>query len=108
MSGCGKVRASCGRITRQHGSHRNGLSVAGLPTSRPPDQSGPSECPLLDVALTASASATDGVPQNGHAVAEPELADRLELQPHAIREEPFSTADNRANDHLKLVDKTSP
>jgi hypothetical protein len=44
-----------------------------------------------------------GVPQNDHAVAEPELVDRLQLQPHAIREEPFSAADDRANDHLKLV-----
>jgi len=36
---------------------------------RPLGQSGPSECPLRDVALTASVSATEGVPQNDHAVA---------------------------------------
>jgi hypothetical protein len=58
---------------------------------------------------TGFGSATDSVPQNDHAVAEPELVDQLQLQPHTIREEPFSGADDHwANDHLKLVDKTSP
>src|SRR2546425_13331983 len=52
-------------------------------------QSGPSECPLLDVALTASVSATDSVPQNDHAVAEPVLVNQFQLQPHTIREEPL-------------------
>jgi hypothetical protein len=45
-------------------------------------------------------SATDGVPQNDHAVAEPALVDQLQLQPHTIREEPFSSADGHwADDH---------
>lgn len=53
-------------------------------------------------------SASDGVPQNDHAAAEPALADQLQLQPHTIREEPFCGADDQqADDHLKLVDKTS-
>jgi hypothetical protein len=37
------------------------------------DQSSYYECPLLDVAMTASVSATDSVSQNDHAVAEPAL-----------------------------------
>ena len=54
-------------------------------------------------------SATDGVPQNDHGVAEPAVVDQLQLQPHTIREEPFSgTDDHWADDHLKLVDKSSP
>jgi len=43
-----------------------------------------------------------------HAVAEPMLVDQFQLQPHTIREEPFSGADNRgADEHLNLVNKTS-
>jgi hypothetical protein len=54
-------------------------------------------------------SATDGVPQNDHAVAEPALVDQLQLHPHTIREESFSGAnDHWTDDHLKLVDETSP
>ncbi len=80
------------------------MVTSGLPTSRPLDQSGPSECPLLDVALTASVSATDNVPQKDHAVAEPVLVDQFQLQPHTIREEPFSGADDRgADEHLNFV-----
>ena len=71
-------------------------------------QSAPSECPLLDVALTASVSATDNVPQRDHAVAEPVLVDQFQLQPHTIREELFSGADDRgADEHLNLVNKSS-
>jgi hypothetical protein len=52
--------------------------------------------------------ATDGVPQNDHAVAEPALVDQLQLQSHTIREKPFSGADDHwADDPLKLVE-TSP
>jgi hypothetical protein len=51
-------------------------------------------------------SGTDGVPQNDHAMAKPVLVDQLQLQPHTIREEPFSGAhDHWADDHLKLVYK---
>src|SRR5215510_2209254 len=64
-------------------------------TSRPLDQSGPSECPPLDVALMESVSATDSVPQNDHAVAEPVLVNQFQLQPHTIREEPFSGVNDR-------------
>jgi len=50
----------------------------------------------------------DGSPasyrSNDHAVAEPALVD----QPHTIREVPFSDADDWADDHLKVDDKTSP
>ena len=66
--------------------------------ARPLDQSGAYEGPLLDVALTASVSATDSVPQNDHAVAEPVLVNQFQLQPHTIREEPFSGADDRRAD----------
>ena len=84
----------------------NSFRIADKP---PLDQSGPSECPLLDVALTANVSATDSVPQNDHAVAELVLVNQFQLQPHTIREEPFSGADDRrADEHLKLVNKTSP
>lgn len=38
--------------------------------------------------MTEYRSATDGVPQNEQAVAEPALFDQLQLQPHTIREEP--------------------
>ena len=65
----------------------SGDPLSGLATSRPLDQSGPSECPLIDVALMASVSATDSVPQNDHAVAEPLLVNQFQLQPHTIREE---------------------
>ena len=83
--------------------------MSGLPTIRPLDQSDPSECPLLDVALTASVSATDSVPQSDDAVVEPALVNQFQLQPHTVREEPFSAADDRrADEHLKLVHKTSP
>jgi hypothetical protein len=42
-------------------------------------------------------------------VAEPVLVNQFQLQPHTIREEPFSGADDRrADEHLKLVNKTSP
>ena len=40
--------------------------VSDDPTSRPLDQSGPSECPLLEIALTSGSSAMDGLPQEGH------------------------------------------
>ena len=51
-----------------------------------------------------SVSATDSVPQNDHAVAEPVLVNQFQLQPHTIREELFSGADDRrADEHLKLV-----
>ena len=64
---------------------------------------------LVSVALAASVSATDSVPQNDHAVAEPALINQFQLQPHTIREVPFSGADDRrADEHLKLVNKTSP
>ncbi len=80
-----------------------------LPPSRRLDQSGPSACPLFDVALTAGVSATDSIPQTDHAVAEPVLVKQFQLQPHSIREEPFPGADDRrADEHLKLVNKTSP
>jgi hypothetical protein len=49
-----------------------------IQTSRPLDQSGPSEGPLLDVALAASVSAADSVPQNDHAVAEPVLVNQFQ------------------------------
>jgi len=83
--------------------------VSSVITSRPLDQSGPCECPPLDVALTASVSATDSVPQKDDAVAEPVLVDQFQLQPHTIREEPFSDAadDRRTAEHLELVHKTS-
>jgi len=52
---------------------------------------------------------SDGVPQNKHSVAEPSFIDQLQFQSHTIREEPFSAAaDHGADDHLKLIDKTSP
>lgn len=48
-------------------------------------------------------SAADGVPQNDHALAEASLLDQLQIQPHAIREKPFSAADDHgADDHLEL------
>jgi len=59
------------------------------PTSRPLDWRRPCECPPLDVALTASVSATDSVPQRDDAVAELVLVDQFQLQLHTIREEPF-------------------
>jgi len=63
----------------------------------------------LNLILPSYRSATDGVPQNGHTVAKPALVDQLQLQPHTIREEPFSGADDHwADDHLKFVGKTSP
>ncbi len=67
-------------------------------------------CPHLDsVAVTASVSATDSVPQKDHAVAEPVLVNQFQLQPHTIGEEPFSGADDRrAEEHLNLVNKTGP
>jgi hypothetical protein len=78
------------------------LTIASeLPTSRPLDQSGPSEGAVPDVALTASVSATDSVPQNDHAVAEPVLVNQFQLQPHTIREEPFSGADDRRADDAR-------
>jgi hypothetical protein len=44
-----------------------------------------------------------------HSVAEPSFIDQLQVQSHTIREEPFSaTDDHGADDHLKLIDKTSP
>jgi len=64
--------------------------------------------PARHVALTASASATDSVPQNDRAVAEPVLVNRFQLPPHAIREERFQRRRAQADDHLKLVNKTSP
>ena len=55
-----------------------------------------------------SLSATDSVPQNDHAVAEPVLIEQLQLQPHTIGEESFSGAEyQREDDHLKFVNKTS-
>jgi len=46
----------------------------------------------------------DNVPQKDHAVAEPVLVDQFQLQPHTIREEPFSVADDRGVDeHLNFV-----
>jgi hypothetical protein len=70
------------------------------------DQRRPSKCRCFDVALTARESATDNVPQNDQAVAEPVLVKHLQLQPHAIREESFSaTDDRRADEHLNLVNK---
>jgi hypothetical protein len=79
-----------------------------LPTSRPLDQSGPRECPPLDVALTASVSGTDSVPQKDDAVAEPVLVDQFQLQLHTIREDRFSGADDRgADEHLNCVNQTS-
>jgi hypothetical protein len=47
------------------------------------------------------------VSQNEHTVAELPLLDQLQLQPHAIREKPYSSRDDHgADDHLKFVDKT--
>jgi len=43
-----------------------------------------------DVALTASVSAMDSVPQKDDAVAEPGLVDQFQLQPYTIRDERFS------------------
>ena len=61
------------------------------------------------IAAPSLRSATDNVPQKDHAVAEPVLVDQFRLQPHTIREEPFSGGDDRrADEHLKLVNKTSP
>jgi len=61
------------------------------------------------IAAPSPRSATDNVPQKDHAVGEPVLVDQFRLQPHTIREEPFSGADDRrADEHLKLVNKTSP
>ena len=58
------------------------------------------------VAAPSLRSATDSVPLNGHPVAEAALVGQLQLQPHTIREEPFSPADHRwADEHLKLVSK---
>ena len=52
---------------------------------------------------------SDGVPQNKPSVAEPLLIDQLQFQSHTIREEPFSASDDHgADDHLKLIDQTSP
>src|ERR1700722_8538117 len=54
-------------------------------------------------------SATDNVPQKERAVAEPVLLDKFQLQPHTIREKPFSGADDRgADEHLNFVNSTSP
>src|SRR5215475_12433740 len=47
------------------------------------------------IAAPSLLSATDSVPQKDHAVLEPLLVDQFQLQPHAIREEPFSTADDQ-------------
>ena len=45
--------------------------------------------------------------ESDHTVAEASLLDELEVQPHTIREEPFSAADDhRADNHLELVDQT--
>ena len=56
-----------------------------------------------------SVSMSEGVPQNNHSVAEPSFIDQVQVQPHTIREEPFSTADDHgADDHLELVDKSGP
>jgi hypothetical protein len=46
-------------LDRDAGRRNAGPSMKGLPTSRSLDQSSPSECPPLDVALMASVSATD-------------------------------------------------
>jgi len=57
----------------------------------------------------ASVSAADSVPQTDHADAETAIVNQFQLQPHIIREEPFSGADDRrANEHLDLVNQTSP
>jgi hypothetical protein len=43
-----------------------------------------------DSAITASVSATDTVTQSDDAVAEPALVKQFQVQPHTVREEPFS------------------
>jgi hypothetical protein len=54
-----------------------------------------------------TSSPADAVPQDEHAVAEPTLLEQLQVQPHAVRKEPLSAADDHgADDHLELVDKT--
>src|SRR5215470_12949706 len=42
------------------------------------------------IAAPSLRSATDSVPQKDHAVGESVLVDQFQLQPHTIREEPFS------------------
>jgi len=46
------------------------------------------------------------IPQNDHPLTEASLLE-LDVQPHTIRVEPFSAADDHgADNHLELVDKT--
>jgi hypothetical protein len=72
------------------------------------DRHGVDTCEARDD-LTASVSATDRVPQNDHAVAEPVFVNQCQRQPDTIPEEPFSGPDDRrADEHLKLVNNTSP
>ena len=53
-----------------------------------------------------TSSPADAVPQDDHAAVEPPLLEQLQVQPHAVRKEPLSAADDRwADDHLELVDK---
>jgi hypothetical protein len=50
----------------------------------------------------------DAIPQDEHAVAEPALLEQFQVQPHTVREESLSTADDRgADDYLELVYQTS-
>jgi hypothetical protein len=43
-----------------------------------------------------------------HAIREALVIEQLQLQPHSIREEPFSAADYHGeDDHLKFVNKAS-
>jgi hypothetical protein len=56
-----------------------------------------------------TSSPPDAVPQDDHAAEESALLEQLQVQPHAVRKEPFSFADDHgADDHLELVDKTGP
>jgi hypothetical protein len=50
----------------------------------------------------------DSVPHNDRAVAEPVLVNRFQLQPHTIREEPFSGADDRRAEKTAGVNRCPP
>jgi hypothetical protein len=59
--------------------------------------------------MQAHQQPADAVPQDDHAAVEPALLKQFQVQPHAVRKEPLSAADDRwANDHLELVAKPSP
>src|SRR5579862_5940968 len=52
-------------------------------------------------------SSADGVPEDDDPIAEAALFEQLEIQAHAVREEPLATTDHYgADDHLELIDQT--